>query len=109
MIHGRHSSRSVDDIFSDGELWQYGRYNFERLGAAAGVCSTVHRRVSWSTSMRRGMSSVPAGRCRGPMPATSQPYYGVRSSAATPSPSELWSGDPFGRDKANVGPTTQPQ
>lgn len=100
--------QSVDDIFSDGELWQYGRYNLtdwerppELLDGSPKSFLVYFDSKGYVARLRRPLE--------GPHASASQPYYGERSAAGTPSPSELWSGDPFGRDKANVGPTTQPQ
>jgi hypothetical protein len=99
--------QGVDDVFSDGELWQYGRYNLsdweqppELLDGSPKSFLVYFDAKGHVARARRPL--------QGPHASTSQPYYGARSSAA-PSPSELGSGDPFGRDKANVGPTTQPQ
>jgi len=92
--------QDVNNIFSDGELWQYGRYNLSDWEQPPELLDGSPK--SFLVYFDAKGSVVRARRpLQGPYASASQP-------SRAPSPSDLWSGDAFGRDKANVGPTTQP-
>ncbi len=94
--------QDIDMVFSDGELWQYGQYNLSDLEEPPELMAG-----SLKSFLVYFDNHGHVTRMRPPIqgPYAQPPVYGVRS-AASPTPSELWGGDPFGRDKANVGPTT---
>jgi hypothetical protein len=97
--------QEASSIFGDGELWQYGTY---------GLSDWEETPELMDGSPKSFLIYFDANghviRARKPLqgPYGDPILYSARPSA-TPSPSELWSGDAFGRDKGNVGPTTQPR
>jgi hypothetical protein len=99
--------QDVNSIFSDGELWQYGTYSVSdweqppELMDGSPKSFLVYFDATGHVVRARKPLQGPYGSPTG--------GYGARPSATpSPSPSELWSGDPFGRDKGSAGPTTQP-
>jgi hypothetical protein len=93
--------QDVDAIFADGELWQYGKYSLGDLAEPPELLGGSPKSFAVWFDVRGHVV-----RARKPLLG---PYADPHQQPPhTPSASELWEGDAFGRDKAHVGPTTQP-
>lgn len=91
----------VENVFSDGELWQYGRYNLSDYSQPPELLDGSPKSFAvWFDNRGRVIRSRRP--LQGPYASPNQPQQ------RAPSASDLWEGDAFGRDKSNVGPTTQP-
>jgi hypothetical protein len=94
--------QDLDAVFSEGELWQYGRYGLkdwqeppELLDGAPQSFAVWFDNKGYVTRFRRPQE--------GPY-ADPRPLYAPRPE----SPSELWSGSPLGRDKGQAAPGARP-
>ncbi len=94
--------QDVEGVFSNGELWQYGKFGLRDWQEPPELMDGSPKafRIYFDNHGKVTRARTPA---EGPYASPAQ--QGPRRSS---SPADLWEGDAFGRDKANVGPTTQP-